>query len=941
MNDRLVAATNVYRFFLTTVLEDHVFSDRTGVLSDRARKRVVKQTHVDHRPVRLMTISGKGGWSTDQKLADKYRKSRNVTLLDHLLSVLRGALLLRVMDAAPEIDPNTLKQQLAATAAIAFMHDIDKDLGLPRNGVIAVDKVEERMKLYGIVPFLAHYKLDLTPDQLLALIELVEDSQARRTVAQTPPPRAFERMARYVKLADQLDGAWLAHGLEGVTERLAKDRSMEHRDWREIRIYDPHHSFILDELQACLSRACVRVSGTLPLIENHVDGTLFMLLPEAEYEAIVERGLQQLKHRLPFTLELNISNRGVPQLQNDRPEFDVLAQFIHKDLQERELGRLFLIKQELATGLCDPLDELLAPLGLAPQWPKTSTSALTTPFASLTAITPSAMKQLRKAAQLALFLGLKLPTTVKYTYPGYDEREQRLLEVVKQTPPFWLSAIEDDKSRRNITALWVMALAEENRNIDEAIWKDGGLLAGWWEGDETTTGFKAGIAAEGAVINEQVVQRYQQILANRFVTGPKQSRAKQTGHCIFTNEPVAWQQTIRGSDQLYQLKISAFSGRDNRPENLAISAKGFTHVSPVSIAEYRLRHIIHQRAGGKPSGVPSLISSPTTSGLFGGLALSNDRDLVTLSVYDVNRLEKKKGRVLRHNLLFSSRQRIARFERWPEQLKEQIQLLDLLLRTCRRTGRPIHLFRGLPTPQKAFFFCDALPPTLNNLLGGTELRLEQFDAALKRLETAQAILNENSLGHPLLKLYVNPATRLGAVCQCWCCFHTTSGDNKNHNALATRLQKEYNQLKEEPMSHNDAPLVTLGEKAADFQKTPGRNASTNEEMLAFKLTMDILRDLISLGQTDDLSLVNGIAGELELNLERKRKTFLTQAATRQQRCLDFAAYFVEAIWHPVLQERLPSRQRLRAMGSIYRMAFLTAARTKYDDKPPTDGKKKS
>ncbi len=143
------------------------------------------------------------------------------------------------------------------------------------------------------------------------------------------------------------------------------------------------------------------------------------------------------------------------------------------------------------------------------------------------------------------------------------------------------------------------------------------------------------------------------------------------------------------------------------------------------------------------------------------------------------------------------------------------------------------------------------------------------------------------------------------------------------------------------MSHNDAPLVTLGEKAADFQKTPGRNASTNEEMLAFKLTMDILRDLVSLGQTDDLSLVNGIAGELELNLERKRKTFLTQAATRQQRCLDFAAYFVEAIWHPVLQERLPSRQRLRAMGSIYRMAFLTAARTKYDDKPPTDGKKKS
>lgn len=142
------------------------------------------------------------------------------------------------------------------------------------------------------------------------------------------------------------------------------------------------------------------------------------------------------------------------------------------------------------------------------------------------------------------------------------------------------------------------------------------------------------------------------------------------------------------------------------------------------------------------------------------------------------------------------------------------------------------------------------------------------------------------------------------------------------------------------MSHNDAPLVRLGERAADFQKTPGRNASTNEEMLCFKLTMNTLRDLVALEQTDDRSLINGIAGELEHNLERKGKTFLSQAATRQQRCLDFAAFFVEAVWHPVLKKRLPSQRRLRTMGSIYRMAFLTAAREKYDNKPAPDTDKK-
>ena len=296
--------------------------------------------------------------------------------------------------------------------------------------------------------------------------------------------------------------------------------------------------------------------------------------------------------------------------------------------------------------------------------------------------------------------------------------------------------------------------------------------------------------------------------------------------------------------------------------------------------------------------------------------------------------------MLDHGLLFSHRLRVARFERWPEQLKEQVQLLDLLLRTCQRTGRPIHLFRGLPVPRKAFFFCDALPSILRSLLGSTELRLEQFDMALERLETARIILNENSLGYPLLMLYANPDTRLGAVCQCWCHFHeqysTASSDKKKiYTHIATRLQQNYNQLKEEPMSHDDAPLVTLGERAAAFQNTPRGGASTNEEMLCFKLTMDTLRDLVALEQTDDRSLLNGIAGELELNLERKRKTFLTHAATLQERCLNFAAFFVDEIWHPILKERLPSQRRLRTMGSIYRMAFLTAARAKFADKSET------
>ena len=932
MNSQLQEASKVYAVFLREVLEKFVFADRLGVLSAKEHERVsLKKTHVDHRLIRLMTISGKGGWTPDKHLAKKYRRSRNVTLLDHLLSVVRGSLLLRAMDTAPGIDPKALQQQLAASVVIAFMHDIDKDLGLARNDAIPVDLVRERLERYGINEFLAHYELSLTPDQLLALIELVEDSQARRTIPASPPPRSFERMTRYVKLADKLDGAWLSHGLTGVQERLAKDCTMQHRAWRTIQLNDPHHPFILDELQRCLSVACHRFGNTLPLVETNLDGTLFMLVPEEEYEAIVEQGLRMLTRRLPFKLELIISNRGVPVLLNERPDFTGLVEFIYNDIDERTLGQLFRIKATLAEGLTQHLDQLLGPLDLSPRWPKKITGATTTPFALLENIAPTAMRLLRKAALLSLFLGLKLQNKARLTYPDYASREQQLLEVCTEKRPDWLSGIKDSQSRRNLTALWVMAASEKSEEIDKTIWKNEGLLSTWWNGNENMTGFKTSISTEGSRINQEVLRRFHQILSNNLVTGPEQNSKAQQGHCLFTNEPVAWAQTICDADQLYQVKISAFSGRDNRPEKLAGSAKGITHVSPVSIAEYRLRNIAHKQAGGKPSGVPSLISSPTTSGLFGGLLLSDDHQLTTLSVYDVNRLEKKKGRVLDHSLLFSRRQRVARFECWPERIKEQVQLLDLLLRTCIRTGRPIHLFRGLPTPQKAFFYCDAMPPLLRNLLGGAELRLEQFDNALKRLETALVILNENSLGHQLLKQYVDPATRLGAVCQCWCRFH----DQSTAPVTLNTLQKEYNQLKEEPMSRDDAPLVTLGERAATFQKTPSRNASTNEEMLCFKLTMDTLRDLVALEQTDDRSLINGIAGELELNLERKGKTFLSQATVRQERCLDFAAFFVKEIWHPVLKKRLPSQRRLRAMGSIYRMAFLTASREKHNDDKTT------
>jgi len=67
---------------------------------------------------------------------------------------------------------------------------------------------------------------------------------------------------------------------------------------------------------------------------------------------------------------------------------------------------------------------------------------------------------------------------------------------------------------------------------------------------------------------------------------------------------------------------------------------------------------------------------------------------------------------------YGQRFRVARFERVPERTADQVKLLHLLLRTTRRIGRPMHLFRGLPTAEKAFFAFDAMPRRLADLIGG-------------------------------------------------------------------------------------------------------------------------------------------------------------------------------------------------------------------------------
>jgi len=650
------AAEEVYKYFLGVVVQDHVVKDREEIaIGEKTKRNVDAGLFIDPRTIRLISISGKGGYSSDPEKQKIYDKFFNISLLDHLLSVTRGALVLSALDFMaqnPAMELAVLKRRLFVVAVIAFMHDLDKDLDLDRNALIEITVLEERMKRYGINEFLSLSQVELSADQLRYLIEKVESTQAHRHEPDILPPRDFELLPLYVRLADKLDGAWLSSdpetgGIQGVLKRLREDnsclRSELLKEWKEVLLFDPHHPFLLDEFQRWLSLYSIRIFGIPPLVEVHHDGYLFLLLPGQSYDDIVEKTVNSMTNWLPLNLKIDISNRGIPSLYNGQPSHADLVSFI-ETLSQKNLSDLFRVKRELMNSLRNPLNKMLSDISLQPNWPQKAAGALVTLYSSFANLDAMDFEHLHRAAHLVLLLNLKVKGNPKDCIPNYTERELKLLELVGMDRPDWINEIGDDASRRTVTGLWVTALAARNEEVLKKIWnEDSGLLRKWLIGDGKIPGFNQFFPGDSAVIIDDLSRRLHQLLEGRRIVT---SDEKAMGRCLFTNEPVPFNQTIDQALGLYGVKVSAFSGRDGRPESIT-SERAHTNVGYTSIIEHKLRAQVNKEQGGKDGGVATLISSPTTSGLFGGLAITDDKSMGAMSLYDLNRLEIKKGKVLK------------------------------------------------------------------------------------------------------------------------------------------------------------------------------------------------------------------------------------------------------------------------------------------------------
>lgn len=980
------AVKTVYREFLETVVEPYVMQDRVDqqfsyiwLLPEKKVKAIAASKERNPRPVRLMTLSGKGGWSTDPEKRLRYLHNTNISLLDHLLSVVRGALMLAALDwlaRNPEMDESLLYRKLRVIAVLGFMHDIDKDLNLGSRiqSVDAVNdaQVAERMQRYGLDRYLVQADIELTPDQLLYLIDKVEAQQAnRRLPDQLPAAYTDGTLALYVRLADKLDGIFLdgnpdkpanKKGIQGVLARLKEDISCIRSDslrhlftaGRLIDIYDPHHPFLLDELQKQLALHSRELVGAPPLIEIHHDGRLLVLLYDEHLDTVLENALEAVCATLPFSLRLSINTRGEPELLNERPSHQALSTFL-TTLKHHELKNLLLIKADDTDAVFAPLAELMQDIGLTPNLPATDNKNVSL-YETDHAIQGAAKQWLRRAAHAILLMNLNLKDTPKH-FPDYDTREKAFVQLLPNLPPAWISHMQYGHGRRVLIALWAVALAVDDTELKQNIWGSHGLLQQWLEGTDTLPAFRQFIPAEGDRVSQAVKQYFQQRLQGSVVKltdTALHTDDTQQDYCHFTAQPIPLHsQGLFIKDNLglgkLGVRASAFNGRDNRPEGLTDGSH--TRISPVSLAEYTLRLDMYKAAqNNKDIDMPTLVSSPTTLGLFGSLALERDQQILTVALRDLTSIEP--GR-LDDLFAYKGRCRIARFESLAGNTQAQVYELFWLLQGIMRLGRPLHIFRGLPVQSRAFFYFDALPEWLGELLQETnhrqylkELRLEQIPRAIERLELAQVILRTNTLGYDVLRLYAVTRTRFMALCRIWLALQEEKLVRSEVKDLLLAEYFAYTQGEAmNDMNKSDKVLVEFAQQASRIQSNRGPSAAMRKQFQVLDLCLEFMTVQRKHGRlrisdaADQQALQLGIAGWLEDNLTRRKDVagrHHWQAPHFQAACLAVAQFFIEQVWGNALEKRIPSLERLRNIKSIYRMAFIQCYQPKPKDKAADD-----
>ncbi|MDD1826218.1 hypothetical protein LRP52_28995 [Photobacterium sp. ZSDE20] len=946
-----ICTSKVMAVLLESVVSGALMKDRTGGLSDEALTQISQNKRIDIRPPLWSACSGKGGIGYENNY-------RNVSLLDHCISVATGAITFsasKMVSDGWEVGEK-LERYLFMVGLVALLHDVNKLLdGSPSLSDKKVDSLmSDLYQRWDLENVVSQYGLDLDAKALFRLINLVEAGTALTGAEGGVEDRLLRVLVRkYVRLADQLDSTFAKlgsdGGINGVLKLIATCNNILPDNllhWRHISLFDPAHPYLLDKLLAHLSVQCRQISGLPPLLAIHHDGQLDILLPEVLASEIADAALSRFNRSLQPELSIDISTAQLPTILNGKPTWSQLSAAYLEQEVEVNNTRLLSVGRIDADYFINYVADGRFGLSFSQKSLNQKGATLSPePFES-----GDVNEEHFFLISGLIILVLSHPSKSKRVkLPSYLDRigliEKALLEQdYKITIP---DELRHQLSQRAWFGMEVAALAISNPNIYELLIGSSGILQQIYHGRHDSKGKEISGIIHGLEGNKNspkidlTIARIKTLLSGKPIIDGLKGRIDGYQACLVTGQP--GEGKILSSDGLLGIKVSHFSNRRGRPAELG-KAVGHTFVCPMSSIEYIERG---HRHGSKKVKTPASICSPAVTGLFGEARMDDEREADRsdyLDLFDLSRAKLGDKKVLIGPELFTRRAYLARQESIPAKIKDQLEWILRLIRAVQRTGRPFHVFAGLPHQRPEILYIDCLPPALRRLAQDRNgFRLEELNELRDKFELASSLLNVHG-SVSLINALSSPTQQYSALC-------------KSLMLLEDRVEdlRKKNNLKEIPSLHRVALLVTerlftlrgtnvmskqessiilLAQKAAGLQRAFGTGASRGKQQLIFRLILDEIRQSVRNKKTSDHELRNAIAGKLETKFKGS-DMYLGAAKHRRDlstfdACVEIADFFINEIWHQLLNARMPSQKLISQLMEIYRVEMLLIYKNRKD-----------
>lgn len=910
---------------------------RVGTVADKTTKEIVAGKRIDHRPIRMMTISGKG----DLQNADWI----NVSLFDHSLNVACGAMRLAAHDLVHlDYTEEDLLPLLYKIAVIGFAHDLDKLYGVGWNEV-DVNHCERFLHEWRLAEWLESVGETMSPSHLFAYISGVEVRSALNTPPNGTSSSVFDLARRYVRTADMLDSeilkSWKLSENRRVIDAWARVRKngvlkspSAFEDFALLSFTDVHNLFLLDAFQNMVMGACHAITGMPPLFSAVVDGTFTCYLPEHAKDDIVNAAIDDLIAALPLGTDIVVSSQGGVKFSGASPTLGSIDGLIRQVLPGAVGSKLFAVKgvdfsddpetgSSLGSAHWEEITTLSARAG-CPTVERPNETGLTYLLARK-GDERAESADVHLAAKISFLISVREVTKSKAM--SADARMKLLVEALEITLPDWILAC-DPLTRRTYVAL---SAALKLKSDDAALMS---AFKAW----QSSLLSENGLFSDYRDKADDVLRAIRSHFSAMALGHPAASSNEDAKYaCIITGERVSDRWKLTATDKLHNIKSSAISYRDGRSES-RFRELADTHISPVSYAEFKLRQ--SKQASSVCKGVPVKLISTNTMGLFGsqyakdqGLVITKGGDV---ALFDTTRLDTAK---ITLNPVDSYRSpiRIGRFEDMGTTFSDRIDFILKAVTTCRRLGRPIHLFNGTPRVVPDFFYGDCLGRDVEALLGGSGLRIEELESALNKLKFVNFLAKargEGGLGDPdLAKRFCYPATRFRASVLAWWQASRLE-KNSEANKFAAMLFNETIPMEIEDMisQGEDIPEIKLARLARTFQKGPTYDESNNVLEFVVRTAFEQAEQLYKAGRRGkDLSAlyIATIAETLYRDGKRRTETkgFFSAKETRPEgRSLTdqaeaIATVFVNEIWFGLLNGRPCKHALKRQFLASYVFAF--------------------